>query len=287
MTAMSKVSFGNIILAASGKQGILKPDDKGLYLLNAGAFNVGNFSGLKYPANDYIISQMEENSDLKRRVKMGYCKMEVEHPEPVVFVVENGVKYKKPMESVLQWINRLRSYDPDNICGLISEIIFEADDERDLSKPIWNFIRCKPFGPKGDQFRESLETPEHNTAVSIRTQISPFNPGDTQKNVEYWTGYDWVSDPGMVHANKHMTAGCESLLSDMFGINDNMRSFNVSDVLEQLDEALHTPINDNYQLERVGGMEALNHFKEVSEVMKANYKSGDKIESKISFTDIF
>lgn len=284
--AMDKLSFGNIVLANSGKKGILKPNEAGLYPLNAGGFNIPNHAGIRYPANDYIVEQMEANSDLQRRVKMGYCKMEVEHPEPFIYVMENGVKYRQPITDLLQWINRLRSYDPDNICGLIAGIDFIFDRPGDVRAPIYNIIHCKPFGPKGSQFAESLATPEHNTAVSIRTQISPFRPGETQKNVEYWTGYDWVAEPGMIHANKHMTAGCESFLSD-FGLTDNMQQFKVADVIEKLDEAVRTASANSEALLRVGGMEALDHFSGMLAQIKATHQLGAKANIGASFMDIF
>lgn len=284
---MSEISLGNIILASSGKKGILRPNDEGVYRLNAGGFNIPNHAGITYPANEYIQSQIEENSDLNRRVKMGYCKMEVEHPEPFVYIIENGVRYKAPMTDVIQWINRLRSFDPDRICGLISKVIWKPENPNDLSKPIWNLIDCEPFGPRAEEFKQSLENPRHNTAVSIRTQISPFRPGETQKNVEYWTGYDWVSEPGMIHANKHMTAGLESFMSD-FGLNDNMKKFKVSEVIEKLDEALAQANSaDADALARVGGMEALDHFRGMLNTIKTNYRHGDTARVQVGFTDIF
>lgn len=283
---MPDISLGNIILANSGKKGVLKPTAEGTYPLNAGGFNIPNHAGITYPANSYVLAQIDANSDLQRRIKMGYCKMEVEHPQPYFYVVENGIKYVRPMTDILQWINRLRSYDPDNICGLISQISFRFENERDPRAPIWNTIHCEPFGPRGGEFKESLDNPRHNTAVSIRTQISPFKPGETQKNVEYWTGYDWVSEPGMVHANKHMSAGCESFL-DSFGLNDNMQKFNVSDVIERLDEALHTSPADTEALMHVGGMEALDHYRDMLNVIKGNYRSGETAVVGKSFTDIF
>lgn len=283
---MAEISLGNIILADSGKKGILNPEADGRYLLNAGGFNIPNAGGIGYPFNKYLQDQVKANSDLQRRVKMGYCKMEVEHPEPYFYVMENGIKYAKPMTDLLQWINRLRSYDPEKICGLISEVLWRFENPNDLRAPVYNFIRCEPFGPRGPEFKESLGNPRHNTAVSIRTQISPFKPGETQKNVEYWTGYDWVAEPGMIHANKHMTAGCESFL-DNFQLNDNMRRFSVAEMLERLEEVVDAPMVNDDALMRVGGMEALDHYRDVLNVMKSNYSRGDQISAKVSFTDIF
>lgn len=282
---MSEISFGNIILAGSGKKGILRPNDKGQYLLNAGGFNIQNASGIGYPANAYIRSQMDLNSDLQRRVSQGYCKMEVEHPEPFVYVEENGVRYRKAMTSIIEWIQRLRSYDPDRICGLISKIVFQLTDERDLSKPIYNSILCEPFGPRGGEFKESLESERHNTAVSIRTQISPFRPGDNKKEVEFWVGYDWVGEPGMIHANKHMTAGCESLLNGL-GI-DNVQKFRIADVLDEMEAALAVATVNPEALARVGGMESLNAMQAMHDRLKQTYRKGDTARIGQSFASIF
>ena len=284
---MSEISFGNIVLANSGKKGILKPNKDGIYRLNAGGFNIPNHAGIVYPANKYIREQMEANSDLNRRVSMGYCLMEREHPQPFFYVEENGVRYRKAMTSVLEWINRLRSYDDDNVCGLITKVIFRPENPNNLSAPIWNEIDCKPFGKRAEEFRESLETPEHNTAVSIRTQISPFKPGETRKEVEYWTGYDWVKEPGMIWANKHQSAGCESMLSDFNLGMDNVIKFKASDVIEQIDNQLVLAANSDFELQRVGGMESLNMMKEMVAAVKRNYKTGDTARIGVSFGDVF
>lgn len=284
---MSNVlSLGNVILAGSGKKGTLKPNGDGVYRLNAGGFNIPNSSGIGYPMNDYLIEQVEKNSDLNRRVKLGYCKMEVEHPQPFVYVEENGVRYRKPITDVIEWITRLRSYDPTQVCGLISQIDWEFENPNDMSKPVYTFIHCEAFGPRGPEFAESLSNPRHNTAVSIRTQISPWQPGQLQRNIEYWTGFDWVSEPGMVHANKHMTAGCESFLSDL-SIGSNVQKFNVGVVLERLDDAIKTSANDAEALARVGGMEALDDFTKILTELKKGYKRGDTIRAAVSMIDVF
>lgn len=284
---MAEISFGNIVLANNGKQGILKPNEKGVYHLNAGGFNIPNASGIAYPFNQYLQEQMDANSDLNRRVSMGYCKMEVEHPEPFVYVEENGVRYRKQMSTLLEWINRLRSYDPANICGLISKIYFKPENPNNLTLPIYNFIDCEPFGPRGPEFKESLDNPRHNTAVSIRTQISPYQDGSNRKNVEYWTGYDWVSEPGMIHANKHMTSGCESMLDSYSLSIDNVQKFKAADVIEQMGACLANAANDSDALQRVGGMEALNDMKMMYEQIKRNHVKHSTVSLGVSFSQIF
>lgn len=284
---MSNVfSLGNVILSGSGKKGILKPNGEGIYRLNSGGFNIPNTGGVAYPMNDYLKEQIDKNSDLNRRVKLGYCKMEVEHPQPFAYVEENGVRYRKPITDIIEWITRLRSYDDTRICGLISQVDWEFDNPRDLRQPVYTFIHCEPFGTRGPEFAESLGNPRHNTAVSIRTQISPWSPGQTERDVIYWTGFDWVSEPGMVHANKHMTAGCESFLSDM-GMNSNVQKFQVAMVLERLDEVIKSAANDANALQRVGGMEALDDFNNLLTELKKSYKRGDTVRAAVSMTSVF
>lgn len=286
---MNEISFGNLILAQSGKKGNLPPNANGLYPINAGAFNSENHAGINYPANQYILDQMKENSVLRRRISSGYCYMEEEHPEPYNYVYKNGICYKEPMTSLLEWINRLRSFDKDRIVGIIAEIIFKP--EGNLStQPIWTEILCKPLltYPSGPRFKENLDTPEANTAVSIRTQIEPYQHHTKRKNVVYWTGFDWVKEPGYVHANKHMSAGCESFLDGM-EFDDQIKTYRVREVIEALEEGIANAANDDMALQRYGGMEALNIFQDELDHIIANYQRGESVSimSTTSFSDIF
>ena len=287
---MKEISYGNLILTNSGKKGALKPDSNGNYRMNAGAFNAPNHAGIPYPANKYIQEQMKENSDLQRRILQGMCYMEEEHPEPYNYIYRNGICYKEEMTSILEWINRLRNYDHDRIVGVISKIFFLMEVEGNYNAPIWTEILVKPLleYPKGPRFKESLDTPEANTAVSIRTQIEPFKPGDRQKNVVYWTGFDWVKEPGMIHANKHMSAGCESLVNGMH-FDDQIKTFKTTDVIAALEQGILEAANDDIALKRYGGFEALDYFKEELNRVKQNYERGSSvtIASKMSFSDIF
>lgn len=287
---MSELAFGNIILANSGKRGILLPDANGSYRLNAGGFNINNASGLGYPANDYIIGCMDENSDLQRRVSLGYCKMEAGHPKPEVYVLgEDGRKYKRPMTDLIEWIARLRDYDPDMLVANISKIFFLPEDDNDLRKPIYNEILCKPYmnTKYGPLFKEALDMPEDNTAVSIRTQIKPFRPGDILKEVVYWVGYDWVWEPGMVHANKHMSAGCEAFADEMNLSVGNAVRFRSADIIERIQDHIENATKNKDALEHNGGMEALDYFKDILEVVKREHRIGDTTKVGFGLSDIF
>lgn len=296
---MHEISYGNILLKQSGKRGILLPDEQGLYELNAGAFSSPNHAGIRYPVNDYVKRQMEENSDVRRRISQGYCYMEEEHPEPFNYIYHNGQYYKEEITSLAEWIARLRNYDKDRIVAVISEIIFRPDDPMDLNKPVWLFLKCKPLMayPSGPRFKENLDTPEANTAVSIRTQIERYRQ-NLIKNIVYWAGFDWVKEPGMVHANKHMSAGCESFLSGTeYTPELHIKTWRVADAIEELEHHLKCVTedfhdgNENLKLamQRMGGMEKLAMFEDELSRLKASYRPGDKVTvaSGVRFTDLF
>lgn len=288
---MEEICFGNLILADNHKQGILKPDENGLYRINAGGFNIPNHAGIRYNFNSYIRSQMEENSDLNRRISMGMCYMEEEHPEPFNYVLgPDGKRYKSPMTSILEYINRLRSYDHDRICGIVNKIFFIFKEPGNFNAPVYNEILVKPLLEYecGRRFKENLDTPECNTAVSIRTQIERMKPGSMQRDVVYWTGYDWVKEPGMVHANKHMSAGCESLLPNMY-YDGSVVTFKTKDVIEALEHGINEAANDEIALVKYGGMESLNNFTKELEVIKRNYSGSEiiRIGSELSMLDVF
>lgn len=288
---MIELSYGNLILANNGKKGVLKQNENGSYRINAGGFNIENHAGIIYPANEYIQSQMQENSELRRKISQGYAYMEEEHPEPYNYVYRNGVCYKEEMTSILEWINRLRNFDHNKIVGIMSNIYFIMEDENNFNKPIYVDIDVKPLleYPLGPRFKENLDTPESNTAVSIRTQIEPFKPGDRFKQVVYWTGFDWVKQPGMIHANKHMSAGCESILDGM-EYQGEFKTYKVSDVIEALEQGIVECANDDIAFKKYGGFEARDYFSAELERIKSTYEIGSKVTigaNMGSFTDLF
>ncbi len=278
---MSKLSFGNIILAQNGKKGILKPDENGYYLINAGGFNIPNRAGITYTGNQYIKECMHPDSDLARRLKRGEVYAEAGHPPMFFFERVGGVVVRTPITDLLQWINRLKTIDMDRACAHISEIIFDCDDDairRGL--PIYNLIRVKPFESTvyGRMFKENLDTPEMNTSMSIRTVTTPMQFGDTTRNVEYFTNYDWVFEPGLSHANKHSTAGCESFSQEL-KFDENAKLTLTEDQAIQIIEHGLSTIDSNASL---AGVEALENIDSVLQMLKKN-SSDRRAKHVISF----
>lgn len=264
---MSQLSFGNIILAQNGKKGVLKPDDEGYYYLNAGGFNIPNRHGLTYTANRYIQECMHPESDLNRRVSRGEVYAECGHPPMFFFERIDGRIVRTKITDLLQWINRLKMIDMERVCGHIREIVFDTSGWTPSNNaPIYNYIWIKPYLSTvfGQMFKENLDTPSMNTSMSIRTVTTPLKFGDTTREAEYFTNYDWVPEPGMDWANKHQTAGCEAFHVELGFDENSVMTINEDRAIQIIEDGL-TNITD---VQSKAGMEALDNIQTILNVLK-------------------
>ncbi|EJI5696443.1 hypothetical protein NFI00_000146 [Salmonella enterica] len=259
------ISFGNVILAQSGKKGILRPiDDSGYYMLNAGGFNIPNRGGITYRANDYIYECMGPDSDLSRRVARGEVYMELDHPPQYYLEKINGQIVRTRITDVFEWILRLRTIIMDRVCAHIRKIHWDVTGDRNA--PIYNRVETIPFGPFKDMFQQSLDTPDINTSISVRTVTKPQKRGDRVREVDYFTGYDYVPEGGMDHANKHMTAGLEHYLQDgalAFG-EDNELTTDFDAMIYMVETTMSNPT----VMQRFEGTESLKELGDMLAVLK-------------------
>jgi hypothetical protein len=211
---MSQIlTFGSTVLEGSGKRGILKPMEPGgnYYLMNSGGFNIQNRGGVGYRFNDYIKECMHPDSDLNRRAAENQLWCELGHPPQYFWTREGGRIIQTPITDLYQWIHRLRTVLEPNVCAAIRKIhwIMTGGDK----DPVHNKVEIRSFGPLKDVFQDSIDDPDMNTAISIRTVTKPQQMGDRNREVEYFTGYDVVMEQGMLNACKHRSAGLEDFLS--------------------------------------------------------------------------
>lgn len=264
---MSQLSFGNIILAQNGKKGVITPDADGYYFLNAGGFNIPNRHGIVYKVNDYLEECMHPESDLRRRIERGEVYAEAGHP-PMYFLERvNGMVVRTPITDLVQWINRLKTIEMDRACGHISDIIFDTSKWRPRSNaPIETFLKIKPYLSTvyGRMFEENLKTPQMNTSMSIRTVTSPLQAGSKVRNVEYFTNFDWVWEPGMANANKHQTAGVESFSSEL--VFDNRSELIISE--DRAIQVIEAGLAEITNLKSVEGVEAYENIQSVLTAIK-------------------
>lgn len=209
---MSSLSFGNVLLEANGKKGVLKPmdDGSGYYMINAGRIGGPNRNGITYTPNAYIRSQMSDDSDLGRRLKRGEVYSELGHPPQYYLENINGQIVRRKITDTAEWIMRLRTILMENVCGHIRRIHWDFPSTGNA--PIDMRIEIIPFGTYKDILQQSFDTPDVNTSFSMRTVTKFQQRGDITREIEYFTGVDFVPEAGMEKATKHHTAGCESFL---------------------------------------------------------------------------
>lgn len=277
------VTFGNTVLQGTGKRGILKPmDSSGYYLMNAGGFNIPNRGGVTYRFNDYLKECMGPDSDLNRRVSEGQVMMELGHPTQYYLEKIQGQVVRTQITDVFQWIMRLKTVIQDRVCGHIRKIHWELTGGN--NDPIYNRVEVTPFGPYKETFKDSLENPDINTAISIRTVTKPHGVGDRVWEVEHFSTYDLVPEPGMLNACKHRTAGLEELIMDPFA-NQN---FEMTASLEEVIFVCDKNLQFLKQHERVGGMESLNTIEGMLKDIKKNLSDKKKVQLvKSNSLDVF
>lgn len=280
---MSNVfTYGNIELAKAANKGIITPDADGYYRIAGGGFNTPNRLGITYKMNQYLLECLEEGpnpgqgSDLRRRLDRGEVYMEMNHPVQWFYEKIDGKIVRTQITDVMMWINRLKTIDMDRVCAAVSDIVadFSQFNRSTLTGPVLFDILTKPFGPFGQYFQENLDTPKMGTAVSIRTVTSPQQFGDRTRNVEYWTGLDWVPEPGFAEATKYRTStnavgGLESLMIEN-GYTGGCEEGLKLDVVQSI-EMMEAALGDKNSIVSRAGMESFNQFKDMLETLKKGH----------------
>lgn len=262
------LTFGNTLLAQTGKKGSLSPmDDSGYYLMNAGMLNAPLRLGHRYVVNDYVMECMEPNSDLQRRVARGEVYAELGHPKPFYFEKVNGVVCRTPITEEFEWIMRLRTIMDDNVALHIRKIHFNMMGGR--YDPVQLQAEVIPFGTHKQIAQDSLTNPDINTALSMRTVTAPQVKG-RDRQIEYFTGVDLVWEPGEHTACKHLTAGCEQLLANSnngMDIYDKESEFVVEteDLLDSWERIRSNP----KVMERYAGMESFTGMESMMQRLAA------------------
>lgn len=284
---MIKLTYGNIELPASENKGIIKPDSAGWYRITGGVFNTPNRLGITYRANQYILECLEVvgvagGSDLRRRLDRGEVYMEMDHPVQWFYEKIDGKIVRTKITDVFTWVARLKKIDMDRVCAHIKNIVPDTSkfNLRTRTGPIKFDIITMPFGPFGDYFKTNLDTPEMGTAVSIRTVTAPQEFGDTTREVEHWTGLDWVPEPGFTEATKYRTSlnsvsGNESFL-DTYNMTPEEKGFVIS--AKESIQFLEHALGDKNAIETVGGMESYDQIKGMLSDLKRHYsREGDRL----------
>lgn len=196
------VRFTCTQLAATGKKGILTPDENGYYTMPVGGLNVFNSAGMYYTAVGAKELFEDKSSQLMRRVKRGALRGEVGHPKQM------------PGMSDDDYLLRILTIDESNVCAHFSELWLDFDNYKDQNgKPMVAIIgKVAPSGAHGDFLLKQLNNPKENVCFSIRSLTEDvYKRGIWERTLKNVVTFDYVNEPGIHIAEKYKSTSLESL----------------------------------------------------------------------------
>jgi len=201
-----------------------KPTPDGYYRISIGALGTYNSAGAWYEATPDVIALFNDSSILQRRIQTGTLYAEAGHPK-----IQPGMTIKDYMRRLLEineknHIAHIRKIELINRGGGKYEIMAEI-------KPLDNDL--------GRGLKSKLENPHANVAFSIRsfTRDKVVN-GILRKTIKQIMTFDYVTEPGIVTANKWDTVGTESISVDL-------EETDVKGILEELLEEVNILGNES------------------------------------------
>lgn len=197
---MHSVRFGCVSLIGRNKTGNLPRDENGYYEIVVGGLNVFNSANQYYP---YDAARMlfESSGSLMRRVKRGVLRAEYGHPRK-----ESGMRDH-------EFISRILQIHEDKVCGHFKELWLDFDrvkDERGQSV-ITIMAKFQPSGPYGAVLEKQFQNKDENVCFSVRsfTEDKPSRSGVLMREIKQIITFDYVNEPGIIHAEKYRSPGLE------------------------------------------------------------------------------
>jgi len=220
----NKIVFSSIKTTKNIKNKDLEVDADGYYTINLGALNTFNSAGAFYKL-DGARQLFESSSILMRRIKNGFLKAEVGHPK------------KQPSMTMNDYMTRILTINPENVCAHIKEIWLEETNEKEPGSNE-NLVlikgKVKPNGPKAEFLKELLEDSDANVAFSIRSLTKDvIINGVVVKTLSQVVTWDFVIEPGIKHATKYKTLSIESLDLLSIDLDDNQTKNEISESLKE------------------------------------------------------
>ena len=200
--ANPQISYQQTKLDKSIKKGIIRPDEDGYYKIILGAVNTTNTSNHFYPLRP-IQRLFEANSILMRRIKSGYLKAEVGHPE------------RSPGMTDKEYLQRVLKIDEDNVCAHIKKVTLDYEAAKGISELNNDAVviigDVKPNGIKASILQDDIDDPNINVAFSVRSlTMDTVQRGVVIKHFTNIVCWDKVIEPGLAVANKFDSPSCES-----------------------------------------------------------------------------
>jgi len=196
----------------------VKKDKDGYYLVNLGALNVENTSGIFYEAGDDVMSAFTgPNSLIKERLEAKCLYAENNHPvhspELLARAASQDPKIRK--KAMMEINLRTIKLDPDRYAAHIKSVTYTTIPtvvDKMTGKPkILMTGLVKPFGPFKEQLEDAFENPNISVAFSLRGIAIERNVGGRKtRKVTLGSTWDYVGKPGIPGSTDQAVLGYES-----------------------------------------------------------------------------
>jgi hypothetical protein len=202
---MRQIRYAATRLAIAGKKGILPKDDAGYRTLPVGGLNAFNSAGEWYPAEG-AEDLFKDSASLMRNIAKGILLSELGHPA------------YQPGMTEQQWLNRIMSIDPKNVCAHIRALWLDYDFGRKNPqfknpKLVAIMAELAPSGPYGPQLDLALDNNFQNVTFSIRGITEDIVDRRTTTLIRVLKSirtFDQVAEQGIALANKWDAPALES-----------------------------------------------------------------------------
>ncbi len=237
---MSVLTFVSSMTNMKLDKKVIKPDADGYYKVTLGAINIHNSSGDFYEYNNEVAELFKSSASLMMRLQNGALRSENGHPKVL------------PGMSKKDFIRRICTIEETLVCGHIKEInvnITERVDPGSNAPIVLITGLIRPEGMHGEALKSSLENPDSNTALSIRSLTADRMVGATKvKTLKYIVTWDFVIMPGIPVADKMTWASLESedmiefTESELAGLSNDLNSLEQGVSLESEKALFHDVI---------------------------------------------
>lgn len=199
MTIQRSPSIGCTMLLGTNKKGVLTPDEAGYYTVVLGAYGAYNSVGMFYDLDSAKLL-FQPGSPLIRQIEKGVLRGEYKHPE------------KRPTESDIDYIRRIRQVDSDRVSHHIRRVWLEGGQRDEKGRPVTLVMgEVKPDTECefGRRLKAALDNPHENVYFSVRS----ITMDDLARGIKYTRElitWDYVNEGGIYSANKYNSPALES-----------------------------------------------------------------------------
>jgi hypothetical protein len=188
----------------TGVVGLNPPDEFGYYTQPIGGLNCYNSAGCFYRPERAVQLFTDEHSSFNRRIQKGVLEGEVDHP-----------RYEAGM-SKEDYFRRLEHIEKTRVCVHWLQISLDFNNYRteDGQPFICILGKFRPGGAYGYALKDALDNPKQNVYFSIRSFTDDVVIGGVRnKDIIEAVTWDWVTEGGILTANKYEKIGLESYSS--------------------------------------------------------------------------